>query len=464
MDIITYTNITRYTTIFFFSFFVYHSINGFLNYYNLKDRSTLWYTLMSVASAFYCLFFTVNTHVLDIKNSNIILNSLWIFAFCAFYAYMHAIEAFFGSSTKMIKYIKVYILSLGIFQILSLISYAFFDYSFMFSPQSQIKDSLFYQSTNIAISPNLIGNLVGGSAALCVFYVSFVIWREISKRNLEEYLLRIGVIFNILVVLNDTFISLEVSGSLIPIYYFANAFEALRFNLHFLKKAHRKMYNLESEVVHLSKVAQFGYAAASIAHDIKNHVFVMKVKIDKLIKGRYSTTDKVYEDLKKYNEGILEITDLYMNIFKNNISSQKEELDFNEILKDVRGLILPKFENTNVRFLEETKNFKIFCNKAEMVICLVNLIKNSLEEVKEKKDNPWVLLKSDIEKNKILVVDSGDGVDQKQAEQIFKFGYTGKKSGGHGVGLAITNELLQRSGFSLKLEKGCKNTTFSINC
>ncbi|WP_158536715.1 MULTISPECIES: sensor histidine kinase [Halobacteriovorax] len=334
----------------------------------------------------------------------------------------------------------------------------------MFSPQSQIKDSLFYQSTNIAISPNLIGNLVGGSAALCVFYVSFVIWREISKRNLEEYLLRIGVIFNILVVLNDTFISLEVSGSLIPIYYFANAFEALRFNLHFLKKAHSKMYNLESEVVHLSKVAQFGYAAASIAHDIKNHVFVMKVKVDKLIKGRYSTTDKVYEDLKKYNEGILEITDLYMNIFKNNISSQKEELDFNEILKDVRGLILPKFENTNVRFLEETKNFKIFCNKAEMVICLVNLIKNSLEEVKEKKDNPWVLLKSDIEKNKILVVDSGDGIDQKQAEQIFKFGYTGKKSGGHGVGLAITNELLQRSGFSLKLEKGCKNTTFSINC
>ncbi|MGI4993464.1 sensor histidine kinase [Halobacteriovorax sp. GFR7] len=465
MSLDIYIHITRYLTIFFMAFFTYQFFSGLVSSYTIKERSSLWYTQMCLFSALYCLFFTINTHVTDIKTSNAILNLLWIFAFIAFYSYMHAIEAFLGKSLKFLKAPKVIIFILTIVQFVSLGSYIFFDNSFIFTSQSLVNESYFYQSSQIAMSPNVFGQIVGSLGALSVFFASAVIWKELEKSNSKEYLLKIGIVLTLISVINDTCLSLEVSGALIPIYYLANAFEAVRFNFFYRKLAFEKLFNLEKEVIRLSKVAQFGFAAASIAHDIKNHIFVIKVKISSLLRNKIEDKERAYEEILKHNDKLLEITDLYMNIFKNNIASNKEDYSSLEIIQDIKELVTPKFEASEVKFEIEADDFIIHCNKTEIVISVVNLIRNALEAVQGHEDkDKWVKLIFKGYDKSIHVVDSGSGIDPSTAKHIFEFGFThNKESCGHGIGLAITKELLSRSGFNLWLNEKTPNTTFTID-
>ncbi len=465
MSLDIYIHITRYLTIFFLAFFTYQFFSGLVSSYTIKERSSLWYTQMCLFSAMYCLFFTINTHVTDIKMSNAILNLLWIFAFIAFYCYMHAIEAFLGKALRFLKIPKVVIFVLTIVQFISLGSYIIFDNSFIFTGQSTVNESFFYQSAQIAMSPNIFGQIVGSLGALSVFFASAVIWKELKKSNSKEYLLKIGIVLTILSVINDTCLSLEVSGALIPIYYLANAFEAVRFNFFYRKLAFEKLFNLENEVIRLSKVAQFGFAAASIAHDIKNHIFVIKVKISSLLRNKIEDKQRAYEDILKHNDKLLEITDLYMNIFKNNIASKKEDYSSLEIIQEIEELVSPKFEATNVKLEIVADDFTIHCNKTEIVISVVNLIRNALEAVQGNEGtNKWVKLIFKGHDKSIHVVDSGGGIEPRTAEHIFEFGFTcNKKSSGHGIGLAITKELLSRSGFNLWLNDKSPNTTFTID-
>ncbi|EPZ52041.1 GHKL domain protein [Bacteriovorax sp. BAL6_X] len=420
---------------------------------------------MCLFSALYCLFFTINTHVTDIKTSNAILNLLWIFAFIAFFSYMHAIEAFLGKSLKYLKAPKVVIAVLTVIQFISLGSYIIFNKSFIFTGQGVVNETFFYQSAQIGMSPNVFGQIVGSLGALSVFFASAIIWKELQKSNSKEYLLKIGILLTILSVINDTCLSLEVSGALVPIYYLANAFEAVRFNFFYRKLAFEKLFNLEREVIRLSKVAQFGFAAASIAHDIKNHIFVIKLRINSLLRNKNEDKEKTYQEILKHNDKLLEITDLYMNIFKNNIASRKENYSSLEIIQDVKELVSTKFEGSNVKFEIAADDFIIHCNKTEIVISVVNLIRNALEAVQgHKSTNKWVKLIFKGEDKSIHVVDSGSGIEPNTAEHIFDFGFTyNKESCGHGIGLAITKELLSRSGFKLWLNEKTPNTTFTID-
>jgi len=319
---------------------------------------------------------------------------------------------------------------------------------------------------HITASPNIFSKFLGGMGACVVFYSSLVIWRELNKVNKKEVFLRVGIILTVLVVLNDSALGLEITGAVLPLYYLGNAFEAVRFNLHYQNIANQKLYKLENEVVRLSRVAQFGFTAASIAHDIANHLLVVKISVNKLLRGRgHGNEDNLYNLISKHNNKVSEISNLYMNIFKKNSSSLKTIVPIRSLIDEALELINPHLNQTQVNLETEIRDFDVYCNQTEISICLLNIIKNALEEVANNENfkKPWIkIIASDINKT-IEVIDCGTGIDKELASSIFELGFSTKlNTEGHGIGLAITKQLLTRSGFKLEVNDNSTNTSFLI--
>ncbi len=280
------------------------------------------------------------------------------------------------------------------------------------------------------------------------------------------------MIISLAVAFNDNAIGIKAAGSILPLFYLGNVFEAIRFNLHYSKRSIEKMLTLEKEVIHLSKAAHFGFAAASIAHDIKNHVFIVDLavqKIQKILKSA-KKEDLIFTPVKtisKHNSRILEITNLYMNVFKNNFSSDSHPASIREIANESIELVEQRLKDTGIKLIQEIEDFEINCNQAELSMCIVNLLKNAIDELTNSTDNtetPWIKIRTSANDAIIEVIDSGDGISHTVANSIFELGFSTKSNhDGNGIGLSISKQLLTRSGFDLNLIDNMPHTTFRIS-
>lgn len=91
-----------------------------------------------------------------------------------------------------------------------------------------------------------------------------------------------------------------------------------------------------------------------------------------------------------------------------------------------------------------TTNAKVELNPELFQWAIENLIKNSMDAIKESTENAFVAI-SVIQENKwikIDVEDSGSGMDRKQIKKIFKPGYSTKKRG-WGLGLSLTKRIIE---------------------
>ena len=70
-------------------------------------------------------------------------------------------------------------------------------------------------------------------------------------------------------------------------------------------------------------------------------------------------------------------------------------------------------------------------------------------------------IKLDERRGALLVADTGPGINVRDREAIFEFGFS-RKPGGRGMGLHIGRESLRRVGFDLKLIDGDDGATFGI--
>ncbi|MEH0862118.1 sensor histidine kinase [Halobacteriovorax sp. DPLXC-1] len=468
MTLELYTSLLRYLTTAAGSFFIYQLLLAVINYQKLKERRVLWHAFMCLSTSIYCILLAINTHVSNVATSNLIIGMTWGVAFLAYFFYLNSLEAYFGEKIRLLSFMKVYCVLYTLMQTLCSFIYFFFDYNFLFNISNNIGSSLFYSAMNLSITPNYIGQSSGIIGAIGVVFTSAVIWHYINRHDKRELFLKVGIIVSLLVSFNDSAIGINATGAILPLFFLGNVFESVRFNIYYSKLSIEKVLCLEKEVINLSKAAQFGFAAASIAHDIKNHIFVVSLAANKILKNTKEEDLNFVpiNTINKHNSRILEITDLYMNVFKDNFSSELKRVPIRKIVEESVELIQEKVKESNIDLILEIDDFEISCNQAEITMCIVNLIKNSMEAITsdEEVNRPWIKLKTSSKAQSIEVIDSGSGVKKEHLDSIFELGFSTKPTtGGNGIGLAITKELLTRSGFNLVLDSNATNTTFRIS-
>lgn len=203
---------------------------------------------------------------------------------------------------------------------------------------------------------------------------------------------------------------------------------------------------------------------SNLSHDIKTPISSLMVLGQAMSDGMLDDSEKDYY-IKVILENCNRIADLsneLLQIAENNQYTHDDNTDEDEIWIDetlikVLNMFKAKIEFSKREiFVEGSENQKPIYSKESYVFrILCNLIDNSLKYSK-----PGTPIKVRIaDENdflKISVQDYGQGIPEEEQEKIFQRTYRVEKSrnketGGHGLGLAINQELLEKIGGTISV-------------
>jgi two-component system, sporulation sensor kinase B len=199
---------------------------------------------------------------------------------------------------------------------------------------------------------------------------------------------------------------------------------------------------MREEILRAEKLNTLGELAASIAHEIRNPLTVVKGFLQLMQKEE---KDKNYEYLSLVlnelgrAEGI--ITD-YLNFAKPQFE-KIEEFSIKDILTEVMVLLEPLATKQGVQLLTtlDEEEFILNTDRNQLKQALINLIKNAIEATPEGGN---VTLQYKLRNNQaaILISDTGKGMTSEQLSRIGTLFYTTKEKG-TGLGTSVSLRIIE---------------------
>ncbi len=217
----------------------------------------------------------------------------------------------------------------------------------------------------------------------------------------------------------------------------------------YLKAATNIIENAENYKKYLEKekIAAIGLAANMIIHDFKNPLASIE-NITNLIKET-SKDDIVAECVDIINDAVEELNALIREVL--DFSKGKKDLDIqnisiSDLILKVRGLLANKLKDNNIIFeVESLFDMDIMADRKKLERVIVNLIRNSIEALKGKKQEKKITLKIEKQEDKarFSITDNGCGIPEDIREKIFEPFVTKHTVGGTGLGMAIVKQIIE---------------------
>jgi len=235
---------------------------------------------------------------------------------------------------------------------------------------------------------------------------------------------------------------------------------------HFIDKGFPRHFvmieELTAEILAAEKKA-YGKVIRMMAHEVNNTIGPVNSILQSALKK---------ENLWKENENLLlqhamKIAvdrNQNLNIFMRNFADvvrlpepNRKQLDLHDLIHAVAKLMEIKAHEKQVEFQYQfTENeFYIFADEQQMEQVLINITKNAIEAIGEK---GIVMFRTDISLRQLTIADSGKGIEDKVAEQLFSPFFSTKKDG-QGIGLTIVREILLNHGYEFYLKSFSEKRT-----
>lgn len=167
--------------------------------------------------------------------------------------------------------------------------------------------------------------------------------------------------------------------------------------------------------------------------------------------------------LGKRLEVINHILELQQDINKATFYTKEEQLD--EMIETALDLLRSKIENRSIKMLLNIdKEIKIVCIRSKIIHVFVNLIKNAIESIEEKKHNDGRIEIEAHQNNDNCIIeirDNGVGIESSIIKTIFNHGFTTKHSG-YGFGLHSCATTIQEIHGTIYAESEGKNKGCAI--
>ncbi|HDR7967777.1 LytS/YhcK type 5TM receptor domain-containing protein [Bacillus pacificus] len=219
---------------------------------------------------------------------------------------------------------------------------------------------------------------------------------------------------------------------------------------------------MRSKLIKMEKMEIVSQLAASISHEVRNPLTVVK-GFTQLLK----TSNLTPESRDKYIDHILEELNRAQEIIDDYLTFAKpapEKLDHISVeqeLNRVINMIVPLCNMNTVHITKDFSNATIVGNKQHFQQCFLNLIKNGIEAMP---NGGTLNISSSISNNKVIIriEDSGIGMSQ---EQINRFGepYFSTKTKGTGLGTMVAVKIIETMQGNLKIRSVMnKGTTLTI--
>lgn len=222
-----------------------------------------------------------------------------------------------------------------------------------------------------------------------------------------------------------------------------------------LERAVADLKAAQSQLVMNEKLAAIGQLTAGVAHEINNPIAVVQGNLDVLRDVLGPRTEPVAHEIKLIHEQVQRIRLIVAKLLQfarpQDYVGYLEPVDTSLLLQDCLLLVrhlLNKGDIAIEQHIDSTR--RIVCNKNELQQVVINLFVNAIQAMPnggvlkicvedwDEADMPLGI--------RLIVSDSGPGISEADLARLFKPFFTAKKPGGNGLGLWVSQALVERYG------------------
>ncbi len=264
-----------------------------------------------------------------------------------------------------------------------------------------------------------------------------------------------------------------------------NARVKTHLDLHYYYK--QEIAKLQQTLLYSQKAETIKFIASGIAHDCKNFLsgvpFTLQL-LEKEMESRDGGSDSHLDLINSSKVAVDKVSGLLDQFFSFSKEDEdvQEIVDMNEVVTDIskvyKGWVRHKI-NFNIELLSQPA--LILADKLHVEQVLLNMLINAQHAVVDQMEQSGVIGKIDLtidkELNsnvqtesssktllKITISDNGIGMSEEIQDKMFDLYFsTKKKSGGSGLGLAVSKHIIERHHGSVKVESvQGEGTVFTI--
>jgi signal transduction histidine kinase len=214
---------------------------------------------------------------------------------------------------------------------------------------------------------------------------------------------------------------------------------------------------MQSQLLHLARLNAMGQMSAAIAHEL-NQPLAAIVNYVGAARRTLEVPDIDPAAIDRAKDMIARVHDLTLragailnnlrNIVQKRESSRATE-DLNRLVQDATALVLfgAAEESIAVTFELDPAALQVFVDKVQIQQILINLVRNSMEAMRDS-DTRKLLLTTEVGEEgfaNVTVQDTGPGLPPAMAERLFQPFLTTKENG-MGLGLMICQTLVEANG------------------
>jgi two-component system, NtrC family, nitrogen regulation sensor histidine kinase NtrY len=216
-----------------------------------------------------------------------------------------------------------------------------------------------------------------------------------------------------------------------------------------------------------------------LTHEIMNSVSPIKSLTNTVIKifeknsisGGHETSVNnndillALKTIQKRSKGLLNFVEIYRNLTKIPLPVFSE-IELKNLFKEILMLMSSQMKSSGILCSGDVnpENLKLIADEKLITQVMINLIKNSIESVKNKKDGKIQLkaFLSPPSETIIQVIDNGAGIPADQIDKVFIPFFTTKENGS-GIGLSLSRQIMKlHGGYISVVSKPEQETVFTL--
>ena len=286
--------------------------------------------------------------------------------------------------------------------------------------------------------------------SIIFFLLLYLAYKKYSKSNMSsKFLINSSIVLMLIYFVANLIISyndIVMLDEIISLIMYSLIIYAINYGINESKN----IISLHMNLKEFEKEKNIKLNLFKITHEIKNPLTVINGYLSMFDVTDIEKSKRYITILKNEVNRTLNLLSDFMEFTK--IKVVKNECNFNDLISDVKEVLIPFFVKKNVSYSFSVQNNIIVnmdYNRIKQVI--INIIKNAVEACRE--SNGMVTTTAFTEEDYLIIFvkDNGIGMDKFVLDNILVPFYT-TKDNGTGLGVSLSKEILEAHGGTINYD------------